>query len=123
MADETGEKPWWESIKTSLTAPSTTEDQTKAMKLAALLQAQQGDNGLETTAYKGIHAMPSASAGLGNALQKGVAGYMAGMAGQKDDPMVTNGPLQHAVGPGGAAIDYVTPVFKSGNFLSNLFGG
>ena len=78
MADETGEKPWWESLKTSLTAPSTPEDQAKAMKLAALLQAQQGDNGLETTAYKGIHAMPTAAAGFGNALQQGVAGYKAG---------------------------------------------
>jgi hypothetical protein len=77
MAEVNGEKPWWESIKTSLTAPSTPEDQAKAMKLAALLQAQ-GD-GLETTAYKGIHAMPSAAAGFGNALLKGVSGYMSNM--------------------------------------------
>ena len=82
MAEETGEKPWWESIKTSLTAPSTPEDQAKAMKLAALLQAQ-GDNGLETTAYKGIHAMPSAAAGFGNALLKGVSGYMS----NRPDPL------------------------------------
>jgi len=123
MADETGEKPWWQSLPTALTAPATSEDQAKAMKLAALLQAQQGDTGLETTAYKGIHAMPTAAAGFGNALQKGVAGYMAGMAGQKNNATVTNSPLQHAVGAGGAGVDYVTPNFQSSNFLSNLFGG
>tara|TARA_R110000868_G_scaffold397708_1_gene670514 strand:- start:336 stop:626 length:291 start_codon:yes stop_codon:yes gene_type:complete len=82
MAEVNGEKPWWESIKTSLTAPSTPEDQAKAMKLAALLQAQ-GDSGLETTAYKGIHAMPSAAAGFGNALLKGVSGYMS----NRPDPL------------------------------------
>jgi len=122
MADETGEKPWWQSLPATLTAPATTDEQAKAMKLAALLQAQ-GDNGLETTAYKGIHAMPTAAAGFGNALQKGVSGYMAGMAGQKNNATVTNSPLQHAVGTGGAGVDYVTPNFQSSNFLSNLFGG
>jgi hypothetical protein len=71
----------------SLTAPSTPEEQAKAMKLAALLQSQQDDSGLETSAYKGVHAMPTAAAGLGNAIQKGVAGYMAGGGKFGADPL------------------------------------
>jgi hypothetical protein len=86
VAPDTGIGSGIKNLLLSLTAPSTPEEQAKAMKLAALLQSQQDSPGLETSAYKGVHAMPTAAAGFGNALLKGMAGFKAG-GGFDPDPL------------------------------------
>ena len=90
------------NIWTSLTAPAAPEDQAKALKMAALLQSQQNNSALDTGDYKGIHAMPTAAAGFGNALLKGVSGYMAGggtFGAQPSIPMPDLSSLQMPTAP------------------------